>query len=163
MSDWRGYTKKTVGFKKGNKHSPHGKGLFPEAADDSAASAALPTTAALRVSETSASFLRCIRRCVSGHFAAQQAPPVLSFKPYDTHSCNSHTLLQTWVSIYCGVSGSPTHLFFVLQRNEHSWIYPLTATWLSEGQHGVSQLSREKNTNYRRSGNCFSDRHIFID
>ena len=40
-----GYTRK-VGFKKGNKHSPHGQRRFPEAPDDSAATAAFPTTAA---------------------------------------------------------------------------------------------------------------------
>jgi hypothetical protein len=45
MQDKYGHTRK-VGFKKGNKHSPHGQRRFPEAADDSAASAALPTTAA---------------------------------------------------------------------------------------------------------------------
>jgi len=70
----------------------------------------------LTVSATRASFLRCVRCCVWGTLRPQPPPAVLYFPPDIANLCNSHTLLQTWVSLYCRVSGLQTRAFFVLRK-----------------------------------------------
>ena len=70
----------------------------------------------LTVRATSASFLRCVRRCVWGTLRPQQRPPVLSLPPIIGNLCNSHTRLQTWVSIYCRVAALQTRAFIVLRK-----------------------------------------------
>ena len=74
----------------------------------------------LTVRATSASFLRCVRRCVWGTSRPQQPPPVLSFPPIIGNLCNSHTLLRTCVSIYCRVAGlSSEPLRHQMSNNTH--------------------------------------------